>query len=65
MAGIYVHVYIRETDKRLMGQSHGCGCCSYTESLSKVALQEHIDQLKEDLQQAESLLKVYFGLPIE
>ncbi len=42
----------------LIGQTHGCSCCSTNEILTVQDVEKHIEKLKEDLANAEKALEI-------
>lgn len=47
--------------RSLRGETHGCGCCSQTVTVTEEMLAEHIVELQRELTLAEHLRKIFFG----
>jgi hypothetical protein len=51
MSGLYASIYSNK-DGTFTGWTHGCDCCAREEYLDKSSIQEHINSLKKDLENA-------------
>lgn len=46
---------------RLMGESHGCGCCAEKQEITEESLLEHIKALRKAEAEAVDMLRRFFG----
>lgn len=49
MAGKYASIMFDEGTISFRGQTHGCSCCSHTETVTVKRIDEHIEELEADI----------------